>query len=128
MANNINEGRRLAGVANLTIDGNAYDLVGDLSYNPSVVTRATLVGQDGIHGYSEMPFASFISCTLRDNGGFAVLGFNQLTSSIVQSSIANGKQIVGSGMWCVETEEVNTVEGTFRVRFESDNVQEVLVS
>lgn len=126
MPNNINQSRRLAGVASLLIDGNAYDLVGDLVYNVSTLARTSLVGQDGVHGFSEMPFAGFISATLRDGGNFAVQGFNQLTSSTVQSSIASGKQIVGSGMWCVETQEVRTQEGTFTVRFEGDTVQEVL--
>ena len=123
----INQSRRLAGVANIVIDGSTYDLVGDLTYSTSSVSRSTLLGQDGIHGYAETPVAGHISCNLRDQGGFAVANFNQLSDSTVQSSIANGKQIIMTGGWCVETQEVRTVEGTFAVRFESDKVQEVTV-
>lgn len=127
MSNVINQSRRLAGVASIAIDGQAYDLVGDLVYDVSTVTRTTLLGQDSVHGYSEVPYAGHIACQLRDNGGFSVQGFNQLTSSTVQTSIANGKQIVGTGMWCTGTQEVKTIDGVFEVHFESDNVQEILV-
>lgn len=126
MANAINTTRRLAGIASINVDGTAYDLVGDLVYSVSTVTRTTLMGQDGVHGYSEMPFAGHIAFQMRDNGGFAVQGFNGLTNSTVSAVLANGKSVVGTGMWCVETQEVKTVEGLFEIRFESDTVQEVL--
>lgn len=126
MANGPNQTRRLAGVANIAIDATVYDLVGDLEYMVSTVERKSLVGQDTVHGYSEMPIAGFISASVRDNGGFAVQGFNALTSSTVQSSLANGKSVVGTGMWCVSTNETKTMDGTFSIRFEGDNVTEVL--
>lgn len=127
MANGVNQTRRLAGVATVAIDGVVYDLVGDFVYSTSTVTRETLIGQDGVHGYKEMPVAGHMAMQLRDNGGFAVQGFNQLTSSSVTSGLANGKQVVGTGMWCVETQEVKTVDGVFEVRFEGDNVLEITV-
>ncbi len=127
MSNAINQSRRLAGVANILIDGVSYDLVGDLVYQTSTVTRETLIGQDGVHGYKEMPVAGHISMQLRDNGGFAVQGFNQLVSSTVQTTLANGKNVVGTGCWCVETQEVKTLDGVFEIKFESDNVKEIVV-
>jgi hypothetical protein len=63
MANNTN---RLAGVANISVDGVTYLLSGEFTYSSADVERKTLTGQDQVHGYSEMPRAPFISCTLRD--------------------------------------------------------------
>jgi len=57
---------RLAGTCYLTIDGASYMLAGDFSYKISGVSRETLKGQDGIHGYSETPQPGYIAATLRD--------------------------------------------------------------
>lgn len=118
--------RRLAGIAEIFIDGVAYDLVGDLIYSPSSIKRETLIGQSGVQGYKEMPVAGFISANLRDNGGIAVSDFNAMTSSTVQIALANGKQVLGTGCWAVETQESKTEEGVFEVKFESDSISEML--
>ncbi len=120
--------RRLAGIASILIDGTAFNVVGDLVWSPSKLKRETLVGQDGVHGYSEMPLQGHIACTLRDAGSISVLAFNSMTNSTVQVVQANGKTIVGTGMWCVDPQEVKTQEGSFEVRFEGDNVQEIVAT
>ncbi len=119
--------RRLAGIASISIDGSAFDLVGDLSWCPNDIKRETLLGQDGVHGYSEMPMAGYISATIRDNGGITVQDFNNMVNSTVQLVQANGKNIIGTGMWSTDASEVKTQEGTFNVKFESDNVYEMVV-
>jgi hypothetical protein len=115
---------RLAGVAYLTVDGKTFMLSGDLTYKPSKVSRQTLLGQDGVHGYSEMPAAGSISCNVRDSGGLTVADINAMTNVTVVAELANGKTIVGRNMWTVEEQEVNTTEGTFPVRWEGMDVQE----
>lgn len=115
---------RLAGIAFLTVDGQNYMLQGEASYGVSSVTRTTLVGQDAVHGYSEMPHPGFIAMTLRDSGGLTVANFNAMTNVTVTLELANGKTIVGRNMWTVEQQEVNTQEATFPVRFESFSVEE----
>jgi hypothetical protein len=117
-------GRRLAGIASITIDGDAYDVVSDLVWNPSSVVRETLKGQTRVEGFSEMPTQGFIACTLRDNGTLSVATFNTLVGSTLVVQQANGKTIYGDGMWCTELGEVRTQEGTYAVRFEGDNVTE----
>ena len=109
---------RLAGVAYVTVDGVPCALVGELSYDPGLVTRKTESGQDGVHGYSEMPFASYIEGTFRDRGGLTVAAFNGMTNNTVVAELANGKVIIGRNMWTVETQEVDTVEAKFKVRWE----------
>ena len=47
-----------------------------------------------------------------------------MTSVTVICRLANGKQVYGTNMWCVEVGEVRTQEATFAVRFEGDSVSE----
>ena len=116
---------RLAGTAFLSVDGTTYMLSGDLSYTPSTIKRETLVGQDRVHGYSEMPSQGSISATLRDAGGLVVGDFNAMTNVTVTLELANGKTVVGRNMWTVEAQEVKTAEGTFEVKWEGVSVEEV---
>ncbi|NNP68962.1 phage tail tube protein [Acinetobacter sp. Ac_5812] len=115
MANNTN---RLAGIANISVDGMTYLLSGEFTYSPGDVERKSLIGQDQVHGYSEMPRAPFISCTLRDAGSLTVKDFNAMTDVTIHAELANGKTIIGRNMWTIDPQEVKTQEGTFEVRFE----------
>lgn len=115
---------RLAGIAYLSVDGQSYMLAGDLAYSPSKVTRETLIGQDRVHGYSEKPHAGFISGSFRDAGGLTVADFNAMTNVTVTAELANGKTIIGRGMWTVDAQEVKTAEATFDVKWEGMSVEE----
>jgi hypothetical protein len=115
---------RLAGVAYVSVDGQSYMLVGDLTYSVSKISRETLIGQDRVHGYAEKPHAGFISGTFRDAGGLTVANFNAMTNVTVTAELANGKTVIGRNMWTVEAQEIKTAEGSFDVRWESQSVEE----
>jgi hypothetical protein len=115
---------RRAGIATLSIDGNAYDVVSDAAYCVNTVERETLKGQSGVQGYSEMPAAPYIGATIRDAGNLTVASFNAMTSSSLVLTLANGKVVYGDSMWCTQSEEVKTQEGTFSIKFEGYSVQE----
>jgi hypothetical protein len=117
---------RLAGTAYLTVDGVNYMLVGQLKYSPSKVSRESLVGQDGPHGFKEMPRVGSISMTLRDSGTLKVGDFNtNMVDVTVVARLANGKAVSGAHMWCVDAQEVDTNDGTFEVKFEGREVVEL---
>lgn len=109
---------RIAGIAYLQIDGETHMLAGELTYSPIKVKRETKSGQDGVHGYGEMPAPPFISGTLRDSGSLTVADFNAMTNVTVTLNLANGKTVIGRNMWTVDAQEVNTTEGTFDLKFE----------
>lgn len=67
MADNAN---RIAGIASITIDGRPYSVAGAGTYRVSGSSRESLVGQDGYHGYKEMPQVGRIAWTGRDSGVF----------------------------------------------------------
>src|SRR5690348_7330148 len=93
--------RRLAGLAWLSCDGMAYPVVSDPNWRVAQVTRETLVGMDGVHGYRESIVPGFIEATIRDAADMSVASFNSMTSSTVTLRLANGKQVTGTSMWTV---------------------------
>lgn len=115
---------RLAGTAYVTIDGETIMVAGQFKYRPSKVERSSLTGMDGVHGYKEKPVVSFISCQVRDSGGTTVSDFNGQTNVNVVAELANGKTIIGKGLWTVNTQEVDSEEAIFDVRWEGADVTE----
>lgn len=115
---------RLAGTASLTVDGVNYLLVGDFEYNPSTITRESLVGMDDVHGFSEKKRVGSISGTLRDTGGLTVSDLNGMDNVTVVAQLANGKTIIGRNMWTVEDQTVKSTDATIDVKWEGPKVSE----
>ena len=116
---------RLAGIAYIAADGATFLLSGNLSYRVARVERATLIGQDRVHGYSEKPLPGMINATIRDSGGLSVASLSQMTNVTITCELANGKTIVGRNMWLIESPTVNTEDGTMDVKWEGPSVEEV---
>jgi hypothetical protein len=116
--------RLLGGVGNCYVDGVEYDLVSDPTWKVSDRTRASLSGMNRVHGYSETITPGFISATLRDSAGTTVRDFQDMTNVAVTLNLANGKRVSGTGLWTVESQEVNSTEGTFTVRWEGEDIRE----
>lgn len=108
----------LAGTAEVTVDGQTYMVAGDFKYSTGSVARETITGQDRVHGFKELPRAPFISMSVRDAGDLTVNDFNGMTDVTISAVLANGKQIIGRGMWSVEQQEVDSQEAKFEVKFE----------
>lgn len=114
----------LAGTAYVTVDGLTVMVEGSFKYKPTRVKRETLTGMDGVHGYKEKPSAGSISMSLRDSRGTSVIGFNNQTSVTVVAQLANGKTIIGSNMWTVDEQEVDSEDAKFDVKWEGLSVTE----
>lgn len=117
---------RLAGVASVTIEGRAYSIAGEGVYRPSGSHRESLVGQDGYHGYSEMPSVGKISWKGRDSGAVSISDLSDASDATVVLSLANGKVVIGRNMARIGegSIEVNTEDATFEVVFEGPDVKE----
>lgn len=115
---------RIAGTANVVVDGVTIMVAGKFKYRPSKVKRETLTGMDRVHGYKETPISGLISMDVRDSGGTSVSDFNDMTNVTVTATLANGKIIIGSGMWTTDAQEVESEDAVFSVTFESDDVSE----
>ena len=94
------------------------DVVGDLTYDATVVKREILIGQSGLQGYSEMPKACAISATIRDAFNLSQAAILAMTAVPIVARLANGKTVQGDTMTCTDCSEVKTQEGSFTVKFE----------
>jgi len=115
---------RLAGTCYLTVDGVSYMLAGEFSYKPSGVSRETLTGQDGIHGYSESPKQGYIAGTLRDSSHLSIADINAMNNATVVAQLANGKTIIGRNMWTTDQQEAKSSDATIEVKWEGPSVTE----
>ena len=115
---------RLAGTCYLSVDGQNYMLAGDFSYKVSGVSRETLKGQDGVHGYSETPQPGYIAATLRDSSTLSVADINGMSNATVVAELANGKTIIGSNMWTTDQQESKASDATLEVKWEGASVTE----
>lgn len=117
--------RRIAGQLSITVDGRTVLVNGEVTYGVSTVRRETRTGQDGVHGYIEMPVPGFIAATLSDVRDLRVEDFNAMRNVSVVVSYASGKTIAGTGLWTTDAQEVNGTDGTFAVRWEGDRVETI---
>lgn len=115
----------IAGTITVTIDGVPYAISGSCRYQLSAPTRETLKGQDGVHGFKEMPNEGHISFSGRDSGAVSISTLNGVTGSTVVAALANGKVIIATNAWRDgDPAEVNTEDGTFDIKFASSSVTE----
>lgn len=115
---------RLAGTCYLSVDGVSYMLAGEFSYKVSGVSRETLTGQDGIHGYSESPKQGYIAGTLRDSSNLSIADINAMNNATVVAELANGKTIIGRNMWTTDQQEAKSSDATIEVKWEGPSVTE----
>ena len=118
--------RRIAGTAQANIDGVTIPVVGTPTWRVATVTRESLVGMDGPHGYSEKPVTGFIAFQARDTRDILVQGYQEMTNVTVTLILANGKRVTGTQMWNTEAVEVDSSEATLNLRFEGIDVRETL--
>ncbi|WP_337049769.1 phage tail tube protein [Serratia fonticola] len=119
-------GNSLAGTAYVSVDGMTIMVAGQFKYSAGRFKRETLIGMDGVHGYKETFIAPYISCQVRDSGSLVVADFNNQVNVTIVAELANGKTVIGSGMWIVDQQEVDSEDAVFSVKWEgqTDSVKE----
>jgi len=117
--------RRLAGITVASVNGVVYNVT-EFSWSPGIYKRETLLSMSGVDGYSEMPKAPYVAGKFRDAKTASVTSFNLMTDATVVFQLANGKQIVGHGLWNTGETDVAGVDATFDFKFEGQfgSVQE----
>lgn len=114
----------LAGTASLTINGEAWSVVGELQWQAAGDVNETLKGQSSVEGFQVMPGEGFIQASLRDRRDKKVSDFQGAKGLTVIAVLANGKIITVVNGWQVDRINPNTQEGTFELKVESDTVTE----
>jgi Phage tail tube protein len=117
--------QRIAGVANLKVDGVQLALRGNFTVSPSAVERTMLAGQDGVHGYQELPRVPYIEGDISTVPGLLLASLEAETDVTVVAQLANGMQYSLTGGTCKAGFENNTRDGQVKVRWEGLACQEM---
>jgi hypothetical protein len=117
--------QRIAGIAFLSVDGNQLALRGNFVVSPSPVERTMLAGQDGVHGYQELPRVPYIEGDISTMPGEYLEDLLAQTNATVIAQLANRMQYVLTGATCKGGFEKNTRDGQVRVRWEGLTCEEV---
>ena len=117
--------QRFAGIAYLTVDGDQKALRGNFTVSPSSVERTMIAGQDGVHGYQELPRVPYIEGDLSTVPGLSLEALEAETDVTVVAQLANGMMYSLTGGTCKAGFENNTRDGQVRVRWEGLACQEI---
>jgi hypothetical protein len=110
--------QRFAGIALLMVDGNQLALRGNFTVSPSPVERTMIAGQDGVHGYQELPRVPYIEGDVSTIPEMNLEDLDGMTDVTVVAQLANGKQYSLVGGTCKAALEANTRDGQVKVRWE----------
>jgi len=119
---------RVGGIIYVKVDGQQIMAKGSFTYTLGVPIRKSVVGSDGVHGYSEMPTAGYLEGEATDSLGFSLSDFQSITNATVTLELANGKVIAYNNAVFTGDGTAQTEEGNFKVRFDSPNVTEIGVT
>ena len=110
--------QRFAGIAYLKVDGDMLPLRGNFTVSPSMVERTMIAGQDGVHGYQELPRVPYIEGDISLTPEVNLEVIEAQTNVTVTAELANGKSYSLSGATCKAALEANTRDGQARIRWE----------
>jgi hypothetical protein len=117
--------QKFAGIAFLTVDGNQVRLRGNFTVSPSPVERTMIAGQDGVHGFQELPRVPYIEGDLSITPDILLENLDAQTDITVVAQLANGMQYTLIGATCKSALEANTRDGQVRVRWEGIWCEEI---
>lgn len=115
----------IAGTASFKIDGDVYNIVGDITYSTAPESAESQVGVDGHFGVNYTPMACFFEGQFRDSEDLEISDLQKLSGVTVQLSLRNGKEVIFPDATQMLQPEVNPIDGTYRLRFECQRAEEV---
>lgn len=110
--------QRFAGVAFLMVDGNQLALRGNFTVSPSAVERTMIAGQDGVHGYQELPRVPYIEGDISLLQSLSLEDLERQVDVTVVAQLANNIQYSLANATCKAAFDANTRDGQTRVRWE----------
>ena len=117
--------QKFAGIAFLQVGGNQLRLRGNFTVSPSPVERTMIAGQDGVHGYQELPRVPFIEGDISTTPDMRLDDLDGMTDVNVVAQLANGFTYSLVSATCKAALEANTRDGQVRVRWEGIWCEEI---
>ena len=118
--------QRIAGIAFLTVDGDQLALRGNFTVSPSPVERTMIAGQDGVHGYQELPRVPYIEGDLSTFPGLSLETAAHRDRCHRGRAARQQMQYVLTSATCKGGFENNTRDGQVRVRWEGLHARKCL--
>lgn len=118
----------VAGTAYIKVDAAMLPLRGNLTVSLSAVERQGIAGQDGVHGFSELPRVQYIECDVTTKQEISLEALDGITNATVTAELINGNTYVLREAWTRGPLEINAREGQFRIRFEGSGGDELLAA
>ncbi|MCM1513331.1 MAG: phage tail tube protein [Oxalobacter formigenes] len=116
------ESKKLAGVVYLKIDGEGFDLTGDVEAPLYTENRESIIDITGkVVGYKSTYVAPYISGTFVVPKNFPMKRLFEQQDMTVTTEFANGMVYTLSGAWLVGETPYNATEGTVALRFEGES-------
>jgi hypothetical protein len=119
--------QRIGGIAFIFVDGEQYPLRGNFTVSPSAVERVMIAGQDGVHGYQELPRVPYIEGDLSTTAGLSLEDLEAQTDNTVIAQLSNQRQYTLVHAVCRAGLEANTRDGQVRVRWEGLSCEEITI-
>ena len=117
--------QKFAGIAFLTVAGNQLRLRGNFTVSPSPVERTMIAGQDGVHGFQELPRVPYIEGDISTTPDMNLESLDGMTDVTVVAQLANGFSYSLISATCKAALEANTRDGQVRVRWEGIWCEEI---
>ncbi len=115
-----------AGVTQLQINGEIYDVVGNVTYNLGRPLLEPLVGADTFHGFSSKPQAPMMELEIRDRGTLDIARLVEMRNGTIQLQLANGKVVtLGKASYASEG-SISTEEATIQAKFIGESCEEAI--
>lgn len=116
---------RRGGIIYLKAGGVQYEAKGEFTYDIGGFKRTSIVGADGVHGYTREAKAAFIEGAITDSPDLDLRAFAELEDVTVTLELDNGKTIILPEAWYAGDAAVKTKEGEIPVRFEAKKGEEM---
>lgn len=120
MANN-----RFAGVAYVKVDGRQIPLRGKWKSTIDMTKREGVAGQDGVHGFKEMPVVPTCEGDVDYLPDVSLEEIKRWQDVTVTLELANGAVHVYRNAWTADVQQLDTEEGSFPLKFEAIAAEEV---
>ncbi|MGE3064111.1 MAG: phage tail tube protein [Hyphomicrobiaceae bacterium] len=117
--------QRIAGVAYIKVDGAQFPLRGKWKSNILPFKREGIAGQDGVHGYKEMPRVPTLQGDISYTEEVSVEALQNIRDATITLELANGATHVLRNAWWSDESELDTEEGSFPVKFEGLSGEEL---
>jgi hypothetical protein len=113
----------VAGECFVKVDGRQLSVRGTLTISPNRVTRTSVAGLDGVHGFQSVSRAPYIEIEITNRPQFPLTDLEKVVDSTVTAETESGEVWVLRNAFQTGDLEFNASDGTCTVRFDGMAMQ-----